>query len=72
MHEYEEEFDATEVGLLTEFVQAIFALETLVTVQDMTPAGAAPPLGPVTVAVKVVVPPSVGEAEAVIVTVGTT
>jgi hypothetical protein len=43
-----------------------------VTVHDITPAGAAPPEGPVTIAVRVVVPPRVGDEEAEIVTVGTT
>ena len=72
VHEYEDEFDATDVGLLPELVQAILALLEFVTVHDITPAGAAPPEGPVTVAVSVVVPPSAGEAEEVIVTVGVT
>ena len=58
--------------MLPELVHAIVALFELVTVQDITPAGAAPPKGPVTVAVSVVVPPSDGEAEEVIVTVGVT
>jgi hypothetical protein len=53
-------------------VHVIVAFPEFVTVQDITPAGTCPPPGPVTVAVKVVVPPKEGEADEVIVTVGVT
>ena len=58
--------------MLPELVHAIVELFELVTVQDITPAGAAPPEGPVTVAVSVVVPPNEGEADETIVIVGVT
>jgi hypothetical protein len=41
-----------------------------VIVQLIVPAGCEPPVGPVTVAVKVLVPPKTGEGEEAIVTVG--
>jgi hypothetical protein len=46
------------------------ALAAFVTVHVIVPAGFAPPVGPVTMAVKVVEPPKLGGLDAVMVTVG--
>jgi hypothetical protein len=53
-------------------VQTTVAPSELVTVHVITPPGLAPPIGPVTMAVRVEVPPKVGVPEELIVTVGIT
>ena len=52
-------------------VQTTEVPDGLVTVQAITPAGFVPPVGPVTTAVNVVVPPRVGPLDATMLIVGT-